>query len=218
MKNIGVVLSGCGVQDGSEIHEATLTLLFLDKAGVRITYFAPKIEQYHTIDHSTGQIQEKENRQVFVESARIARGEITDLAQASPESLDGIIFPGGFGAVKNLCNFAFEEENCQVNEDVRKVVQVMHASKKPQGFICIAPVIAARVLGSLHPRLTIGHDKSTAQLLEKMGARHINSRVDEIIYDVDNRIVSTAAYMLGPTISKISVGIEKLVQKIVEVE
>jgi len=218
LKNIGVVLSGCGVQDGSEIHEATLTLLFLDKAGVEITCFAPNIGQYHTIDHSTGQVQEEENRKVFVESARIARGEIKDLSQANPKSLDGIIFPGGFGAVKNLCNFAFEEENCQVNEDVRKVVQVMHASKKPQGFICIAPVIAARVLGSFHPQLTIGHDKSTAQLLEKMGAKHINKSVDEIVYDVDNRIVSTAAYMLGPTISKVALGIEKLVQKIVEVE
>jgi enhancing lycopene biosynthesis protein 2 len=218
VKNIGVVLAGCGVQDGSEIHEATLTLLFLDKVGVKTTCFAPKMEQYHTIDHSTGEVQEEDKRQVLVESARIARGEIVALSQASPEVLDGIIFPGGFGAAKNLCNFAFAEENCQVNEDVRKVVQEMHAAKKPQGFICIAPVIAARILGSFNPQLTIGNDESTAQLLEKMGARHINSKVDEIVYDTDNRVISTAAYMLGPTISKIAVGIEKLVQKIVEVE
>lgn len=218
MKNIGVVLSGCGVQDGSEIHEATLTLFFLDQAGVKITCFAPKIEQYHTIDHDTGKVQEKKNRQVFVESARIARGEIFDLSTASSASLDGIIFPGGFGVAKNLCDFAFMEENCQVNEDVKRIIQSMHAARKPQGFICIAPVLAARVLGSFHPQLTIGHDQSTAQLLEKMGAKHILSKVDEIVYDPDHQIISTAAYMLGPTISNIAVGIEKLVRKIVEVE
>lgn len=217
MKNIGVVLSGCGVQDGSEIHEATLTLLFLDKAGVKATCFAPCTEQYHTVNHSTGKVQEKEIRKVLEESARIARGEITDLSRASVENLNGIIFPGGFGAAKNLCDFAFKAENCVVNEDVERIIKTMHTAKKPQGFICIAPVLAARVLGAFRPQLTIGNDTSTAQLLEKMGAKHINTNVDDIIYDNDNKIASTAAYMLGPAISDIAVGIEKLVQKIVEV-
>lgn len=217
MKNIGVVLSGCGVEDGSEIHEATLTLLFLNKIGVNTTCFAPDIEQYHTIDHSTGEVQKKENRRVLEESARIARGEIYDLSKASPAKLDGLIFPGGFGVAKNLCDFAFKAENCSVYEDVEKIIKGMHIAKKPQGFICIAPVLAAKVLGSFKPQLTIGNDKSTAQLLEKMGANHINTNVDEIVYDSDNNIVSTAAYMLGPTISRAAIGIEKLVQKIVEV-
>jgi enhancing lycopene biosynthesis protein 2 len=218
MKNIGVVLSGCGVQDGSEIHEATLTLFFLDQSGVKITCFAPKIKQYHTIDHCTGEVQDGEYRQVLIESARIARGEILDLSQAKVELLDGLIFPGGFGVAKNLCDFAFKKDDCQVNKDTERIIQSMHTAGKPQGFICIAPVLAARVLGSFHPLLTIGNDQSTAQLLEKMGARHIISKVDEIVYDPDHKILSTAAYMLGPTISRVAVGIEKLVQKIVEVE
>ncbi len=218
MKNIGVVLSGCGVQDGSEIHEATLTLFFLDRAGVNITCFAPKTEQYHTIDHSTGEIQEGENRQVLVESARIARGKISDLSQAKVELLDGLIFPGGFGAAKNLCDFAFKQEECHINKEVERIIKSMYNAGKPQGFICIAPVLAAKILGSFKPRLTIGNDHSTAQVLEKMGAKHIISKVDEIVYDSDHKIASTAAYMLGPTISKVAVGIEKLVQKIVEVE
>ena len=217
MKNIGVVLSGCGVQDGSEIHEATLTLLFLDKAGVRIQCFAPRITQYHTINHSTGKIQEEEKRNVLVESARIARGKIIDLSQANAASLDGLIFPGGFGAAKNLSDFAFQEENCQVQADVERIIRLMHTQGKPQGFICIAPVLAARVLGPFHPQLTIGNDQPTARLLEKMGARHVVSRVDEIVYDDNQKIASTAAYMLGPNISRIADGIEKLVQKIVEV-
>ena len=217
MKNIGVVLSGCGVQDGSEIHEATLTLFFLDQAGVKATCIAPKIEQYHTIDHFAGEVREEENRQVLIEAARIARGEISDLAEVKAESLDGLIFPGGFGAAKNLCDFAFKKEDCKVNSGVERIIKSMHAAGKPQGFICIAPVLAAKVLGSFHPRLTIGNDQPTARILEKMGARHIISTVNEIVYDHDHKIVSTAAYMLGPTISKVAVGIEQLVQKIVEV-
>ena len=217
MKNIGVVLSGCGVQDGSEIHEATLTLFFLDQAGVNVLCFAPNVKHYHTINHYTGQVREKENRNVLVESARISRGTIHDLAKAKAEELDALIFPGGFGAAKNLCDFAFKQEKCQVNKDVERIIKEMHEIGKPLGFICIAPVIAAKVLGSFHPQLTIGNDQSTARSIEKMGAEHINTKVDEIVYDLNHKITSTAAYMLGSTISKVGNGIEKLVRKIVEV-
>jgi len=217
MKNIGVVLSGCGVQDGSEIHEATLTLFFLDQAGVNVSCFAPNIQQYHTINHYTDKVQEKEDRDVLVESARISRGTINDLGDAKAKELDALIFPGGFGAAKNLCDFAFNQENFQVNKDVERIIRNMHEIGKPLGFICIAPVIAAKVLGSYHPQLTIGSDQSTAQLMEKLGASHIITQVDEIVYDSNHKIISTAAYMLGPTISKVAIGIEKLVKKIVEV-
>ncbi len=218
MKNIGVVLSGCGAQDGSEVHEATLTLLFLDELGINTTCFAPNIDQYHTIDHSAGKIQDREKRKVLIESARISKGEITDLAEAKPEKLDGLIFPGGFGAAKNLCDFAYKQENCQVNKDVKKIIESMHSAGKPQGFICIAPVLAAKVLGPFSPQLTIGNNKETAGLLEKMGAKHIITKVEDIAYDQQNKIATTAAYMLGPTISKIAIGIRKLVQKIVETD
>jgi len=216
MKTIAVVLAGCGAQDGSEIQEATLTLYFLDKLGANIVCFAPKKPQWHTIDHFTGKVQEEEHRLILQESARICRGEIKDLSQAEVNSLDGLIFPGGFGVAKNLCTYAFEKENCQVDKEVERIILSMHEAGKPQGFICIAPVLAAKVLGKYHPQLTIGNDPSTAKILEQWGARHIISRVDEMVYDPQQKIASTAAYMLGPTISKIALGIEKLAIQIME--
>ncbi len=216
MKKIGVVLSGCGAQDGSEIHEATLTLYFLDKLGAKIEYFAPRKQQWHTVDHTTGKVQEEDQRQVMEESARISRGKIKELSSIEVDSLDGLIFPGGFGAAKNLSDFAFKNENCIVDKEVENAIIAMHKAAKPQGFICIAPVLAAKVLGKFHPMLTIGNDPDTAKIIEGWGARHIVSDVEEIVYDPQQKIVSTAAYMLGPTISKIAVGIEKLVTQVME--
>lgn len=216
MKRIGVVLSGCGSRDGSEIHEATLTLYFLDKMGAMVECLAPRIAQRHVIDHSSGKVSEDEHRQVLVEAARISRGKIKDLSEFDRESLDGLIFPGGEGAAKNLSDFAQRGENCQVNREVEDLILYMHREGKPQGFICIAPVLAAKVLGSYHPRLTIGDDLDTAGILERWGAIHEISSVDEIVFDVQQKIVSTPAYMLGPTISNIAKGIEKLVAQILE--
>jgi len=166
MAKVGVVLSGSGVFDGAEIHEATLTLLFLDKAGAEIICMAPNIDQMHVVNHIKGEAT-GEKRNVLVESSRIARGAIKDMKEVKAGDLDALIFPGGFGAAKNLCDFAFKQENCQVNQDVERIIQEMYDAGKPQGFICIAPVLAARVLGSFHPCLTIGNDPSTAALLEK---------------------------------------------------
>lgn len=216
MKRIGVVLSGCGAQDGSEIHEATLTLYFLDKAGAKIEYFAPAKPLWHTVDHSTGKVKEGEQRMILEEAARISRGNINKLSSIEIDSLDGLIFPGGFGAAKNLCNYAFKGKDCGVDKEVESTILAMHEAAKPQGFICIAPVIAARVLGDYHPMLTIGNDPDTAKIIEEWGAKHIETNVEEIVYDPQHKIVSTAAYMLGPTISKIAVGIEKLVTQIME--
>ena len=216
MKRIGVVLAGCGSQDGSEIHEATLTLYFLDRLGAEIQCFAPNIPQWHTVDHYSGKVQEGIERNILIEAARIARGNIKDLSEIKISSLDSIIFPGGFGVAKNLCDFAFKKENCEVDGEVERIIREMHKAGKPQGFICIAPVLAGRVLGEFHPKLTIGDDAATAEILEKWGAVHVASRVDEMVYDSEHKIASTAAYMLGPTISKIAIGIEKLVTKVWE--
>ncbi len=212
---VGVVLSGCGVYDGSEIHEATLVLYFLDRAGVEIVCMAPNMEQLHVIDHTTGTPTE-ERRNVFVESARIARGEIRDLATVTARELDALIFPGGFGAAKNLCDFAVSGPDCKVHPEVKRLIEEMHAVKKPQGFICIAPVLAARVLGAHGPRLTIGNDAATAQALTALGAVHVTAAVDEIVVCKQNNIVTTPAYMLGPTISHVARGIEKLVDTILD--
>jgi len=216
MKKIGVVLSGCGLNDGSEIHEATLTLLFLDKAGVEILCLAPAMEQYDLIDHLTGKEINDQKRNVLNESARIARGEIKDLSTIKASDIDGIIFPGGYGAAKNLCNFAVKGIDCTANPEVERIIQTMHQENKPMGFICIAPVLAGKVLGKFHPELTIGDDPATAKNIEEMGGKHITCGVGEIAVDPKNKIVSTPAYMLGPTISKIAIGIEKLVNKVVE--
>jgi enhancing lycopene biosynthesis protein 2 len=215
MKKVGVVLSGCGVYDGAEIHEATLTLYFLDQLGAKVFCMAPDVAQMHVVDHVKGEPTE-EKRNVLVESARIARGEIRDLKDAKAAELDALIFPGGFGAAKNLSDFAVKGIACTVHPEVARLIRTMHASKKPIGFICIAPVLAAKVLGSFSPRLTVGCDKETAAALEKLGAKHVVCRVDEVEVDTAQKIVTTPAYMLGPSIAHVAKGIEKLVHAVLK--
>ncbi len=213
-KNVGVVLAGCGYLDGAEIHEATLTLLALDRAGANIICMAPDVEQMHVVDHVAGAPAEGQSRNVLAESARIARGEIRDIRNVSADELDALVFPGGFGAAKNLCNFATNGAQCTVHPAVDNLIKSMHLSQKAMGFICIAPAIAARSLGELHPRLTIGTDEGTAQALESMGAVHVNCAVDEIAVDENLKIVSTPAYMLGPSIAHVAKGIDALVDEV----
>ncbi len=213
-KRIGVILSGCGVYDGSEIHEAVITLLALDEAGAQFICLAPSANQMHVINHISAQVALSESRNVLEEAARIARGTIQDISHITANSVDALIFPGGFGAAKNLCTFATQGVNCSVNQHVNRLVKEMHQVKKPMGFICIAPVIAAKILGEFKPKLTIGNDASTAEAIEKMGGKHIKCRVDEIAIDEANRLVSTPAYMLGPSIRNIAVGIRKCVNQV----
>src|SRR4051812_19263209 len=149
---VGVILSGCGVLDGSEIHEAVAILIALDRRGAQIVCLAPSIAQRDVVDHISKK-PESGSRNVLVESARIARGNIKDTRSVSPDELDALIFPGGFGAAKNLSSFAIDGANCTVNEDVENLIRAMHGTKKPIGLACIAPVIAAKVLGAHHPRL-----------------------------------------------------------------
>ncbi len=216
MKKIGVVLAGCGHQDGAEIHEATLTLLFLDQAGVEWTAFAPNQNQHHVLNHGSGK-EMAESRNVLVESARIARGKIQDLTEAKAEDLDAVIFPGGFGAAKNLIDWAFKGPESTVHPEVERLITQMHKAGKPQGFICIAPVIAARVMANLgvNAQLTIGTDQGTSEAIESLGHTAKACAVDEIWTDETNKLVSTAAYMLGPGIADIAKGIEKLVRQVV---
>jgi enhancing lycopene biosynthesis protein 2 len=213
MAKVGVVLSGCGVYDGSEIHEATLTLLYLDREGAEIICMAPDVGQMEVVDHRNGKTA-AERRNVLTESSRIARGSVKDMKEIGSRDIDALIFPGGFGAAKNLCGFAVHGSECGVDPEVERLIKEMHNEKKPLGFMCIAPVIAARVLGGFKPRLTIGNDKATAEAVEKMGGRHVDCAVDGVVVDRENRIVTTPAYMLGPTIFKVGLGIEKLVQEV----
>ncbi|RLB71171.1 MAG: isoprenoid biosynthesis protein ElbB [Deltaproteobacteria bacterium] len=214
MAKIGVLLSGCGVNDGSEIHEAVLAMLALDRLGVERLCMAPNIEQRDVVNHLSGAAV-SEPRNVLVESGRIARGEISDLAEVAVSDIEAVILPGGFGAAKNLCDFAVAGDLTEVQPEVLRFLQEMHKAKKPIGAICIAPAVLARSLGAFQPELTIGNDLATAQILESFGARHRECPVDDIVVDQRNRLVTTPAYMLGPGLKDIAQGIDKLVRQIV---
>jgi enhancing lycopene biosynthesis protein 2 len=215
-KRIGVLLSGCGVMDGSEIHEATLTLFFLDRQGAEIVCMAPNKDQFDVMNHIAG-APTQEKRNVLMEAARIARGKILDVKTVKAEDLDAVIIPGGFGAAKNLCTFAKDGPDCQVDEGVATLLRNLHRAKKPIGALCIAPAVIAGLFGAeISPELTIGTDPGTASALEKMGARHKNAKVDEIVVDGKNRIVTTPCYMLAQSIKEVGVGVEKLVLQIME--
>lgn len=213
MTRVGVLLSGCGVQDGSEIHEAVLTLLALDEAGAETICLAPNKDQARVVDHSRTE-ETKERRNCLVEAARIARGKIRDVATVSSDELDAIILPGGYGAALNLCDFAQKGSRCSVDPGVRKLLVDMHSSGKPIGAICIAPAVLAAVLGSEHPRLTIGTDKQTAETLSAMGVRHQPCAVDQHIVDEENRLVTSPAYMLAGSIKELRIGIVKTVEEV----
>jgi enhancing lycopene biosynthesis protein 2 len=215
MVKIGVLLSGCGVFDGAEIHEAVITLLALDRAGAETICMAPNIDQYHVVNHLTQEVT-KEKRNVLVESARIARGNIKDLKEVKATDLDGLIIPGGFGAAKNLSDFAFKGAETTVNPDVARLLKEVTAAKKPVGAICISPSPLTKALGDKQPEVTIGNDPGTAKAIEAMGGKHRVCTVDMIHIDARNNVVTTPAYMLGPGIKDVAAGIEKLVAKVVD--
>ncbi len=212
-KKIGVLLSGCGVFDGAEIHESVLTLLNLDRAGAEIICMAPDID-FPVVNHIT-QEPTGETRNVLLEAARIARGEIKDLKDVQAADLDALIMPGGMGAAKNLSDFADKGPEAVVLPEVKRILQDMISAGKPIGAICIAPATLVKALADKNPEVTIGNDINTASALEAMGATHFNCAVDNVHVDEKNRLVTTPAYMLGPGIKEIADGIEKLVNKIV---
>ena len=217
MVKVGVILAGCGYLDGAEIQEAVLTLLALDKAKVETLCIAPDIEQMHVVNHLTGQPTE-EKRNVFIEAARITRGKVTDIKMVKAEELDALIFPGGYGVAKNLCNYAVKGADCDVNLDIVTLVQNMVKAKKPLGVICIAPAMIAKIFSGMGIKatLTIGMDEATANDIEKMGCKHKKSPVTEIVIDRKNKIVTTPAYMLGPSIAPVAKGIDKLVKEVLK--
>lgn len=215
-KRVGVVLSGSGFLDGSEIHEATLTLLALDRRGATWVALAPDVEQMHVVDHVKQAPAAGERRQVLAESARIARGDIRPLTKVSAAELDALIFPGGYGAAKNLSTFATDGDKLKVNPEVERLILEMRRAGKPMGFICIAPVIAAKVLGPSHPQLTIGNDPGTAKAVTALGAKHSECKVDEILVDKTLKLVTTPAYMLAKSIAPVATGIDKLVSAVLE--
>lgn len=215
MKKIGVVLSGCGVNDGSEIHEATLALLAIDRQGCEAVCMAPDME-FPVVNHITRQ-ETGEKRGVLAESARIARGKIRNIKDVTAADLDAIVFPGGFGAAKNLCDFAAKGAAASVNPEVARLLNEMATSRKPIGGICIAPALLAAVLGKQYsPIVTIGNDTGTAAEIAKTGAKHQDCIATGVVVDRKNKLVTTPAYMLATRISEVCDGIDSCVKEVVK--
>lgn len=214
-KQVAVILAGCGVFDGSEIYETTLTLLRLDQLGIEYRCFAPDIEQHHVVNHLTQAPVEGESRNVLQESARLARGEIQPLGELNADAFDAVIVPGGFGVAKNLSDFAVEADNMQVLDALKDALAGFRNDAKPIGLMCIAPVLVPRLLGD-SIAVTIGHDPSVAGAISAMGGLHRSCAVDDIVVDLEHRVVTTPAYMLATRISEAATGIFKLVDRIGE--
>jgi enhancing lycopene biosynthesis protein 2 len=213
-KKIAVVLSGCGVYDGAEIHESVLVLLRLAQLGVEVQCMAPNINQMHVVNHLTGE-EMPETRNVLVEAARIARGNILDIAKAIPGDYDAVIFPGGFGAAKNLCDFAVKGPQMTLNADVAAFARGIQAAGKPVGLVCIAPAMAPLLFGE-GTECTIGTDADTAQAIEAMGGKHKDCNVYQFVVDQEKNVFSTPAYMLAGNVAEAAEGISRLVEAVVE--
>ncbi|WP_411358066.1 isoprenoid biosynthesis glyoxalase ElbB [Pseudidiomarina salilacus] len=212
MKKVAVLLSGSGVFDGAEINEAVLTLLHITKQGASYQCFAPDIEQMHVVDHLRGEAG-SESRNVLVESARIARGEVKPLSELNAADFDALVLPGGFGVAKNFCDFAVNGADMQVNEQVLAVGKAFVDARKPAGYMCIAPVLLPHIYGQ-GVRVTIGNDSEVAGAIEKMGGKHVDCPVHDIVVDDNHRLVTTPAYMLAENLVDAEKGISKLVEKV----
>ncbi|KDM92135.1 isoprenoid biosynthesis glyoxalase ElbB [Photobacterium galatheae] len=214
MKKVAVILSGSGVFDGSEIHEAVLALHAIEQAGASWHCFAPNVDQHHVINHITSEAM-NETRNVLIEAARIARGQIQDVAELSARDFDALLLPGGFGAAKNLSDFAFNGANCQIHPEVKRACQEFARAQKPAGYLCIAPVLIPQIYGQ-GAKGTIGTEKEVACAFRSMGGDHIDCPVDEFVLDQERCLLSSPAYMLAGSISEAASGINKLVQQLVK--
>jgi enhancing lycopene biosynthesis protein 2 len=219
---IAVILSGCGVFDGSEIHETICTLLAIDKFDSQYQCFAPNIPQTKVIDHKTGEATALEGdedlyqRNVLSESARIARGDCMDLEEYNPNDFDAVIIPGGFGVATNLSSFAKDGIECDVNEALEDAIISTYQEGKPIGALCIAPVVVAKILGKHNIEVTIGDDETIISGIHQTGAIHIKKKADEIHIDENNKIVTSPCYMLANSITEIAVGAERCVDAIID--
>jgi len=215
MKKFAIILSGCGVHDGAEIHETVATMIALKKNNADYQCFAPNRKQYHVINHLTG-AEVGEERNILVESARLARGKIKEIEEYKPEDFDGLIFPGGFGVAKNLCNYAIKGADCELFPDVINAIQATIDAKKPIGAECITPaMMAAYLTGAV---VTIGNDKETAAHIQQMGGHHVETKHNGVVYDPKYNLYSTPCYMLGADILEIYESAEALVKAMVLAE
>lgn len=213
MKKFAVIISGCGNMDGAEIHETLMTLLAIEKKECEYELFAPDKEQHHVINHLTKK-EMPEKRNMLVEAARIARGNIKDISAFSIKNFDAVVFPGGYGVAKNFFTYAFDGINAKVLPEIEKIIKDTHAAGKPIGALCISPVLIAKVLGDV--TVTIGHDKNTTDDIISMGANHINSAPTDVVSDIKNKIFTTPCYMLNARLVEIAEGVENLIETMLQ--
>ncbi|CAL8305578.1 unnamed protein product [Arctogadus glacialis] len=220
-KRVAVLLSGCGVYDGTEIHEASATLVHLSRAGAKVKMFAPNTEQMHVVNHCEGKPAEGK-RNVLQESARIARGDVTDLAKLDVKDFDALIIPGGFGVAKNLSDWAVKGKDYTVQPQVEKVIKAFRQAGKPLAMCCISPVLAAKALPGCE--ITVGQDKEcekwpyaqTAGVMKDMGCTHVNKNVGEAHVDVKNKLVTTSAFMCNAAFHEVFDGIGVMVSELLK--
>lgn len=213
MAKVCVVLSGCGYLDGAEVRETVLSLLYLDQAGLEVEIFAPDMAQSDVMHH-IDQVPMQEFRNVLLESARLARGKITELNQASADAFDALFIPGGFGVAKNLSDLASKGSKCTVHPAFEALIKAFYEQKKPIGAICIAPAVVAAVLKNQNLTLTIGDDADTAAVIEACGNHHQQCKTSDAVIDEANKIATAPAYMHHDSIKEIAHGIEKVVQAV----
>jgi len=213
MKNFAIILAGCGVYDGAEIHEAVMTMYAIMKNGAEYRIFAPDIAQHHVVNHLTG-AEMPETRNVLVESARIARGKIQPLNKLDLRDFDALIFPGGFGVAKNLCSYAFKGPDCDVQPQVAKVLRDAFSKCKPIGALCISPVLLAKIIRNV--TITVGPDETDAANVRAMGATHIVTNHGDVVYDEKHRLFSTPCYQLESNIVQIAEDADSIVKEMLK--
>ncbi|MBQ4844241.1 isoprenoid biosynthesis glyoxalase ElbB [Pseudoalteromonas sp. MMG005] len=214
MKKIAIILSGCGVFDGAEIHETVLTMLHIEQLGAEYECFAPNLNQHHVINHLNGETQQG-SRNILIEAARIARGNIHDLATLNASHFDALVVPGGFGVAKNLSDFAFSGANSTILDIFKAACQEFSQQNKPIAYLCIAPAL----IGHIHPQgtlTTIGNDPDTALATEQLGAKHVDCAANDIVIDLQQKVICTPAYMLANSISEASEGIAKAITQLID--
>ena len=205
-----VILSGCGFLDGSEIHEAVLCLLYLDQEGAAVTCAAPDKPQMHVVDHLL-QTPVAGQRNVLVESARIARGRIVALETVKPLDFDVVVLPGGYGAAKNLSNVATDGPNASVEPDVARILRAFRAANKPICAVCISPAVVVAALRE--GEVTIGNDTGTAGAILAMGGTHRDCTVDTICVDQARKLVTAPAYMYDAGIAQVATGVQAAIRE-----
>jgi len=210
--NIGILLSGCGVYDGAEIHEAVLSMLAISQHGWNLTCLGLDKEQHHVINHLNGE-EMPEKRNMLIEAARIARGTITNIDQLDATKLDALVLPGGFGCAKNFTTWAFEGASCQIDPAIQALIETMHRNKKPLVALCVSPVVIAKALekSEATPNLTVGHSQEDSpydqswfsQELSKTGVVVEEKSHREISIDEKNSVICAPCYMMEATINEI---------------